>query len=134
MADLAVTDTHALVWFAAGAHRKLGRNARRVFERADAGVAAIYVPTIVLVEVAENVRVGRIELGRTYANWEAELFSAGKYLPVDLTREIVRAADRLYAIPERADRLIAATAVVLGCPLLTRDPAIGRVAIVEVVW
>lgn len=134
MAELAVADTHALVWYATGAHRKLGRNARRLFERADAGRAAIHVPTIVLVEVAELVRAGRILLDRPFVDWEDDLFSSGKYLAAELTRDVVRAADRLYAIPERADRLIAATALHLECPLVTRDAEIGRVAGVEVVW
>jgi len=132
--EVAVADTHALVWYATGARRRLGRNALRLFERADAGRAAIYVPTIVLVEVAESVRAGRIALDRSFAEWEEALFASGKYLPAEVTRAVVRAADRLYAIPERGDRLIAATAVVLECPLVSRDPEIARIGGVEIVW
>jgi predicted nucleic acid-binding protein len=43
-------------------------------------------------------------------------------------------AEGLYNIPERGDRLIAATAVHLGCPLLTNDPAITRSPTVATLW
>lgn len=134
MPELAVTDTHALVWYATGVHRKLGRRALRLFGRADAGLATIYVPTIVLVEVAEIVRAGRIDLGRAFAEWEEALFASGKYIPAALTREVVRSAEALYRIPERGDRLIAATALRLGCALITRDPAIGKATDVPMIW
>lgn len=134
MADLAVTDTHALVWYGAGEHRRLGREALRLFQRADAGEAAIYVPTVSLVEVSELVHLGRIDLGRGFTAWMDDLLASGTYLPADLTAEIVGVAERLFSIPERGDRLIAATALRMEVPLLTRDPGIGRAAGVEVVW
>jgi predicted nucleic acid-binding protein len=53
---------------------------------------------------------------------------------VDLTWEIVQRAEELYGVPERGDRLIAATAAQLGFPLITRDPEIAAAAGVDVVW
>ena len=47
---------------------------------------------------------------------------------------IVLRAHTLYAIPERGDRLIAATAAELDCPLITRDPEIARAAGVDLIW
>lgn len=134
MTQLAVTDAHPLIWYATGRQRKLGRAALRLFERADAGRSAIYVPTLALVEVAEQVRAGRVSLGSSFRDWESALFASGHYLPAELTREVVRASEELAAIPERGDRLIAATAAVLDCPLITRDPAIARAAAVDLVW
>jgi predicted nucleic acid-binding protein len=55
-------------------------------------------------------------------------------MAADLTAAIVRAAVGINRIPERGDRLIAATAVHLGCPLVTKDPAIARVRTVTTVW
>jgi len=51
-----------------------------------------------------------------------------------LTAEIVYLAQRLYAILERGDRLIAATALALDLPLITRDPQIAAAAGVECLW
>jgi PIN domain nuclease of toxin-antitoxin system len=133
MGQLAVTDTHALIWYATGEKRLLGRNGRRFFDRAEAGEAAIYVPAIALVEASELAHRGRIELATTFSVWEEELFRSGKYLYANLTREVVRAADALFAIPERGDRLIAATAVSMDIPLITRDPEISAAG-VEVMW
>lgn len=134
MADIVVSDTHALIWFAQGRLKKLGPAARRIFERADEGRATIFISVISLVEVAESVRAGRTTLTEGYGGWVDRLFSSRHFLPVDLTPAVVRRAEGLYAIPERGDRLIAATAAQLDCPLLTRDPEIAAAAGVETVW
>jgi len=83
---------------------------------------------------AEHARMGRISLGLPFDVWEDALFASRGYLPVDLTRDVVRASQALWAIPERADRLIAATAIVLECPLITRDAEIAKAANVQLVW
>lgn len=134
MAEIAVTDTHALIWFAQGRLKKLGPAARRFYERADEGRVTIFVPTISLVEVAESVRAGRTNLPGGFGTWVDGLFSTRCFLPAELSWEIVRRAETLAGIPERGDRLIAATAAQLECPLLTRDPAIAAAAGVETVW
>jgi PIN domain nuclease of toxin-antitoxin system len=131
---LAVTDAHALIWAATGKRRKLGRAARRMFQRTEEGRAAIFVPTIVLVEIGEAARLGEIRFGGGFDRWARALVASRRYLPADLTSDVALAADALHAIPDRGDRLIAATAAVLGVPLVTRDPSIALAAGVEVLW
>jgi PIN domain nuclease of toxin-antitoxin system len=131
---LAVTDTHALIWYATGPQRKLGRGARAVFERAERGDAVIYVPTLVLVELAEAMRRGIIRADEGFSRWSERLLDGRRFVAADLTAAVVREAEGLYSIPERGDRLVAATAVHLGCPLLTKDPAIARIRTVTTVW
>lgn len=91
----------------------------------------IYVPTIVLVEFGEAVRAGRVKLGQPFRAWMDTLLDGGPYLAFDLTVEVAHAAEGFTGIPERGDRLIAATAPVLDCPLMTRDPEIAASAEVE---
>jgi predicted nucleic acid-binding protein len=116
-----------------GRHGALGRHARRVFDAAESGGAGIYVPTLVLVEVLEASRRGVIELAGGSTAWTEGLLAHRSFFAVDRTAAIVLRAEEFYAIPERGDRLIAATAAVLDVPLITRDPEIGGAG-VEVVW
>jgi PIN domain nuclease of toxin-antitoxin system len=132
--SLVVSDTHALIWYAQGRLNRLGLQARRVFERCDAGQAVIYLPTLVLAELGEAVRSGRVTLPDPFVFWVSRLLHAGRFFAVDLSWDILEKAESLYAIPERGDRLIAATAAHLGYPLVTRDPEIASVAGVEVIW
>jgi PIN domain nuclease of toxin-antitoxin system len=134
MAVLAVIDTHALIWFCAGRSNKLGRDARRVLERVSEGHGAIFVPSLALVELAEAAHEGDVDPPGGIVAWVDRLFSSGRFFPVDLTWAIVQRAEELYAIPERGDRLIAATALELGYPLITRDHEITAAAQVETIW
>jgi PIN domain nuclease of toxin-antitoxin system len=134
MRESAVTDTHGLIWYGLSRWKKLGSRARRLFQRADSGQAVILVPTTVLVELSEAARRGTVRLNMGFADWCSMLFSTGGFFPGELTLAVVLQAERLYAIPERSDRLIAATAVALDMPLITRDREIGEVSGVRVVW
>lgn len=132
--SLAVADTHAIIWFAAGPQRKLGREARRLLSRCESGTAMVYVPTIALLEISEAMRRGKIRPQGSFSKWVSSLLARPGFLAVDLTVDVVLAAESLLAIPERADRVIAATALHLDCPLITRDPSIGRAANIETIW
>ena len=142
--SLAVIDTHALLWAVAGERKRLGRDALRFLQRTERGAASLYVPTVVLVEVGEAARrahgleddwpqpVRHRELPR-----EASRLLGGDVEGVgdgigDEDRSCV--GPTLYTISERTDRLIAASAVEMDVPLLTRDPSIGAAAGVDVVW
>jgi PIN domain nuclease of toxin-antitoxin system len=134
LSQIAVTDTHALIWHALGRGRRLGKAARGLFERADRGEAAVYVPVLVLVELLEANRRGTIRLPGGGEDWVRRLADSGAWFPVDLSVGIVLRAERLHSIPERGDRLIAATAAELDYPLVTRDPAIAAAAGVRLLW
>ncbi len=131
---LAVTDTHALIWAIDGERKRLGKHARRLFDRADEGECAIYIPSHALAELGEARHRSRVTLDLPFEEWARAAFASGKYHEAQLTAEIVYAAQRLYSIPERGDRLIAATAIVLDLPLITRDPEIQRAVGVECIW
>ena len=132
--SLAVTDTHSLMWWSSGEVRRLGRAARAFFEKTELGSAAIYVPAFSLLEVAEAMRRGVFDPSQTFTAWARQLLDSGQFIAVDLTPEILFEAESLYSIPERGDRLIAASARHLGYPLITKDPAVRSIRGLETIW
>ena len=134
MADIeaAVTDTHALLYHAAG--RGLGSKAAAVFQAAEARRAVIYVPIAVIWEVTLLARAGKINLRRTPRVFFVDLFTNVAYQPYDLTREQVFEADELRFTRDPFDGLIVAAARALELPLLTRDTAIVASQAVTVMW
>jgi PIN domain nuclease of toxin-antitoxin system len=132
---IAVLDTHALLWWMLGRADRLGRAARRFVEAVDRGAAVACVSTLSLLEVGEASRAGRVRLPMPFASLVSGLENTpGRYLVVPFTTPMALRAHELHAIPERADRLIAATALELGYPLVTRDSEIAAVIGAETLW
>jgi PIN domain nuclease of toxin-antitoxin system len=131
---IAVVDTHALIWYALGRRARLGSKAATFLDRVEAGEAAAWVPAIALVELLEAAHRGVIRLSGGSDAWVQGFMGSGSFFVADLTAAVALRADALYVIPERGDRLIAATAAHLGLPLVTRDPAIARAAGVALLW
>lgn len=130
-----VLDTHALLWWLSGRMRSLGRSARRFVERVDEGDAVAHIPAVVLAEVSEAMRRGVFTLGEPFDVFVQRLENTpSRYRVVPLDAAVVMRSHALFDIPERRDRLIAATAQHLGLPLLTRDPEIARISGVRVIW
>ena len=80
------------------------------------------------------VQLGHVQLPRPFEEWPDDLLGSNVYIPADLTADVVRSAHNLFAIAERGDRLIAATAVTLDVPLITRDGEIAACAQVQRLW
>ena len=135
MADVpaAVTDTHALIFHAAGGGR-LGPRAAAFFERCERQDAILYVPMAVVWECSLLARVSRINLRRTVRAFFDDLFSNPAYHPLDLTAEQVFLADELRFNRDPFDALICASARSVGLPLLTRDGDIRASGAVTVIW
>jgi PIN domain nuclease of toxin-antitoxin system len=131
--DAAVTDTHALVYHAAGSAR-LGRRAAAHFDRAEERRALVYVPAAVMWEVALLARRARISLRRAPRDFFADLFTNPAYQPYDLTAAQIFDADDLRINRDPFDALICAAARDLGLPLLTRDEEIGASGACRVIW
>ena len=135
MADLqsAVTDTHPLIFHAAGGGR-LGPRAAAFFERCERREAILYVPAAVMWECGLLARVGRINLRRTTRAFFADLFSNAAYQPLDLTPDQVYLADELRFTRDPFDALIVSAAQTAGLSLVTRDNAIRESGAVPVIW
>jgi PIN domain nuclease of toxin-antitoxin system len=131
--EAAVTDTHALVFHAAGGG-KLGPRAAALFARCEQRQAIVYVPTVVMWECSLLARVSRINLRRTVRAFFDDLFSNPAYQPLDITREQIFVADELRFTRDPFDALICASAQTIGLPLVTRDAQIRGSGTVKVIW
>src|SRR5437868_5863947 len=79
----AVTDTHPLIFFAAGGGR-LGDRAARVFARCERREAILYVPAVVMWECTLLARAARINLRRSVRAFFDDLVSNPSYQTLDL--------------------------------------------------
>lgn len=125
-------DTHVLYWMATDSKR-LSRRAVAAIRRArqNTGVA---VATITMWELAWLAQNGRIVVTGGVEVFIRE--TVARVILRAVTPEIAAlAASFPQAFPrDPADRLIAATAMVEGCRLVTADERIQRSKVVETVW
>ena len=124
MADAAVSDTHALIFHAAGGGR-LGPKARAHFNACERQQAILYVPAVVMWECSLLARAVRINLHRPLRTFFEDLFSNPAYQPLDLTPAQVLLADEMRFTRDPFDALIVAVARDLRLPLVTRDAQIA---------
>ncbi len=128
-----MTDTHALVFHAAGTG-KLGPRATAFFDRCERRAAILYVPTVVIWERSLLARVSRINLRRTVRAFFQDLFSNPAYQPIDVTPQQIFLADELRFNRDPFDALICAAARTVDLPLITRDADIRGSGAVKVIW
>jgi PIN domain nuclease of toxin-antitoxin system len=130
----AVTDTHGLIWYLEDSPR-LSSGARAAFDACDRGESVIYVPTICLVEIIYLQEKGRIPADLNAQLDDALEAGTTGLILASLTPEVANAVARVPRshVPDMPDRIIAATALYLGLPLISRDRAI-RLSTVQTVW
>jgi PIN domain nuclease of toxin-antitoxin system len=133
VADTAVSDTHALIFHAAGTGR-LGPKARAHFEACERQQAILYVPAVVMWECSLLARAVRINLHRSLRSFFEDLFSNPAYQPLDLTAAHVLLADEMRFTRDPFDALIVAVARDLGLPLITRDAHVRESGTVKILW
>jgi PIN domain nuclease of toxin-antitoxin system len=129
-----VTDTHALIWYLENSPR-LSAIANQVIEACDRGEIVIYVPTICLVEIVYLQEKNRIAPDlKTRFDAELQAGTSGLVL-ASLTAEVVDFMAQVprTSIPDMPDRIIAATAMYLGLPLLSHDRKI-QLSAVNTIW
>jgi len=133
-AESVVADTHSLLWWIGGSDRLSG-SAGEALESA----AAIFVSSISFWEIGMLQAKGRIALDRPIARWVNDIVASGEVIDAPVTAPIGATASALVDLPgDPADRLIAATALSFGVPIVTKDERLRRWAAesgrIDVVW
>jgi PIN domain nuclease of toxin-antitoxin system len=129
-----VLDTHAWIWLV-NDPRQLSRDAR---EAADEAISkgAIYISSISAWEVALLSASRRIQLTIDVQDWIArsEALPFFHFVPVDnvLFIRSVYLPGTFHSDP--ADRIIIATAMMKGMPVVTKDDKIRKYSKVKSIW
>jgi len=131
---LIVLDTHAWVWWI-GRPEEISRGAQEAIDRAMER-EEVLISSISAWEVALLVRKGRLRLAMPVEDWIArsEALPFVQFVPVDnpIALRSNHLPGEIHEDP--ADRIIIATALTLGAPLVTRDTKIRDYPHVETIW
>jgi PIN domain nuclease of toxin-antitoxin system len=118
----AVADTHTVIWYLYDDAR-LSLTARTWFEDASAAGEQVALSSITLAEMVYLIEKGRIDTA-ALTRLTAELDAADTVLvEVPFDRHVAQAMGRIprSEVPDLPDRIIAATALHLGIPVISRD-------------
>jgi len=129
-----VLDTHSALWYLLGT-RKLSRAALRAIQQTVRRRRHLWISTISIVETIYLVELGRVPF-EAFRLLEQELKDPVFGIQSVPISEGVAAAVREIPrgiVPEMPDRIIAATALHLKLPLVTRDSRIQASGI-ETIW
>ena len=130
-----VIDTHALIWYLF-ARPELSATAKLYLERVASSEGLILISTISFVEITyliENRRLNAYVLTRIN---QALQVPDSVLKPVELAYQIPLALAQIprLTVPDMPDRIIAATALHLGLPLVTKDEKIHKLTNIKTIW
>jgi PIN domain nuclease of toxin-antitoxin system len=127
-----VLDTHALLWWALDPDQLSPPAASTVAEMERHGG---FASSISIWELGIKVKRGKLELGIAIEELvrRIERSAAVELVPVDTTIWL-RSLGLAWEHRDPADRVIVATALIKGVPLLTKDESIRAGAVVATVW
>ena len=125
-----VSDAHPLIWYFTNDSR-LSKSALKAFEETIIK-GNVVIPSIVLAEIMHVSKRGKIGLSFQKTLKLIEEMENFRISPLD--SDILKTADSIKEDMEMHDRLIVATAIWYGYPLVTRDKRIVESKLVKIIW
>jgi len=129
-----LADTHAILWYLS-ADPRISRSATDALDSATAAGDPIFVSAITMVEIQYLVEKGRLSADdqRMVVAAVDDVRNPARLVPID--RAVVDALGQVHReeVPDMPDRIIAASALSLGVPLLSRDRKI-RASSIQTIW
>lgn len=96
--------------------------------------ALIYIPAAALWEVGILHKIGKIDLKEPFDRWSERLLALRGFDLAAHDTGVISQSLAYNFTDDIFDAAITATASVLDLPLITRDTAITKAQVVEVVW
>lgn len=112
--------------------RKMPEKVKDKFIQAEKGESEILIPAMVLAELAYLSERRRIDATLTEVEKYIKEYPNIREYP--MTTSTIKKAFEIDDIPELHDRLIAASGIELGIPILTNDPHIQASRYVNSIW
>jgi PIN domain nuclease of toxin-antitoxin system len=128
-----LADTHVVAWLAFEPG-KISSRAMAAIEVARRDAEGLAICDITLLELATLARKGRVQLATSLEAFLRSVESMFVVLPMTADA-CARAVELPSTYPkDPADRIVGATALVLGLPLVTADLGIRRSKVLQTIW
>lgn len=123
-------DTHAWIYYL-GEPDSLSSAAAKAISRSE----SIGISVMSCMEAAILIRKGKIRIDQSLENWMEQMTNVYRLDILPITPSIVVRANSFDDfLPDPADRIIAATSVHYGIPLITKDRLLTSRTDVQTIW